>query len=316
MEATDTFVSEVGARRVVPCPVCSGIETELYIEGDDNEMSVESVGSSRTLLSHGRVLRCRSCGLAYRSFRPNSNQLSRLYRVADDSTYRSGDAKPATDCRTTQTDHREACTGYWFGPGRRLCLGRVLAPDARIRMECVRCRAIGSTVQRATKVLGADASIQQCVLQEASLEGDFDLVTMWDVADHVPRPVEFLSLAASLLRPGGVVVLNVPRIDSAAARFMGQRWPVLLAEHLNYFTVPSLRICGGEAFLSLVHTGQRPAAFSLDYILFRASQHEHSVVSFEKAGSGHRNFSMVNSNLDWGSLCSVPKGSIVRERST
>ena len=58
VEATDTFVSEVDARRAVPCPVCSGIETELYIDGDDNEISVESVGSSRTLLSHGRVLRC------------------------------------------------------------------------------------------------------------------------------------------------------------------------------------------------------------------------------------------------------------------
>jgi SAM-dependent methyltransferase len=273
VEATDTFVSEVDARRVVPCPVCSGIETELYIDGDDNEISAESVGSSRTLLSHGRVLRCRSCGLAYRSFRPNSDQLSSLYRVADDSTY---EAEMPNRLRTAER-HKRIIEKHVQGAGSILDVGCASGAFLRLMRESgwsvCGVEPSEAQFQRATKVLGAGVIIQQCVLQEASLEGGFDLVTMWDVLEHVTHPVEFLSLAASLLRPGGFVVLNVPRIDSTAARLMGRRWPVLLAEHLNYFTVPSLRICGGEAGLSLVHTGQRPAAFSLDYILFRASQH-------------------------------------------
>jgi hypothetical protein len=69
-----------------PCPVCNSEESALYLDGDD-EINVASVGSSRTLLSHGRILRCASCGLGYRSFRPRNEQLGRVYRAADDSGY-------------------------------------------------------------------------------------------------------------------------------------------------------------------------------------------------------------------------------------
>jgi hypothetical protein len=70
-----------------PCSVCSSQETALYLDGDEEEISPASVGSSRVLVSHGRLLRCNSCGLVYRLFRPQAEQLSRLYRIADDSTY-------------------------------------------------------------------------------------------------------------------------------------------------------------------------------------------------------------------------------------
>jgi hypothetical protein len=54
---------------------------------------------------------------------------------------------------------------------------------------------------------------------------------------------------------------------------MGQSWPLLLAEHLNYFTVKSLRVCAADAGLSLIAWGTRPVSFSFDYVLFRLSQH-------------------------------------------
>jgi SAM-dependent methyltransferase len=272
-ETTNELIPEVSSRTVVPCPACNGLEAELYIDGDDSEISVESVGSSRTLLSHGRVVRCSLCGLAYRSFRPNDDQLSRLYRVADDSTY---EAEMSNRLKTAKR-HQRIIEKHVRGIGSILDVGCASGAFLHLMRESG-WRVTGvepsqSQFRRATKVLGDQASIQQCVLQEASLPGSFDLVTMWDVLEHVTHPREFLSLATALLRPGGCLVLNVPRIDSPAARLMGPRWPVLLAEHLNYFTVPSLRICGEAAGLRLAHTGQRPAAFSVDYVLFRAGQH-------------------------------------------
>jgi SAM-dependent methyltransferase len=273
VEPTDTLLPEESPRTVVPCPVCNGFEAKLYIDGDDNEISVESVGSSRTLLSHGRVIRCSFCGLAYRSFRPNNDQLSRLYRVADDSTY---EAEMPNRLRTARR-HQRIIEKHVRGTGSVLDVGCASGAFLRQMRESgwgvTGVEPSEAQFRRATKVLGDNANIQQCVLQEASLQGDFDLVTMWDVLEHVTHPREFLSLAATLLRPGGSLVLNVPRIDSPAARLLGRRWPVLLAEHLNYFTVPSLRLCGEAAGLRLAHTGQRAAAFSLDYVLFRAGQH-------------------------------------------
>jgi predicted TPR repeat methyltransferase len=131
-----------------------------------------------------------------------------------------------------------------------------------------------SQFARASKLLGESHTIQQCMLQDASLTKNYDLVTLWDVLEHVTEPAAFLQLAASHLKTGGHLALNVPRVDSPNARVLGSRWPLLLAEHLNYFTIQSLRACGQTAGLRLIDTGQRPSAFSLGYILFRAAQHK------------------------------------------
>lgn len=273
MEDIDKLPKAETPPAIVPCPVCKGFETELYLDGDDSEIDPRSVGSSRTLLSHGRLLRCTSCGVAYRSFRPAPGQLSSLYRAADDATY---EAEMPNRLRTARR-HQRIIEKHVPVRGSVLDVGCASGAFLSL-MRGSGWRVTGvepslAQSRRAAETLGSSANIQQCVLQEASLQGGFDLVTMWDVLEHVTNPTDFLGLASAQLRPGGYLVLNVPRIDSVAARLLGGRWPVLLAEHLCYFTVPGLRICGGQSSLRLVHKGQRPAAFSVDYIFFRASQH-------------------------------------------
>ena len=256
-----------------PCPICADARFELYLDGDDLGISAESVGSSRTLLSHGRILRCSACGLGYRSFRPTDNQLAALYRAADDRMY---EAEMPNRWRTARR-HLQLVERHVPIKGHVLDIGcasgaflRVMG-DAGWAIEGIEPAA--SQYRRARAMLGESAAIQECVLQQAHLPDTYDLITLWDVLEHVVEPVSFLALAASHLREGGYLMLNVPRIDSIPARILGSRWPLLLAEHLNYFTIPSLRTCGRAAGIELIHTGQRPAAFSLGYVSFRAAQH-------------------------------------------
>ncbi len=42
----------------------------------------------------------------------------------------------------------------------------------------------------------------------------FDLVTLWDTLEHVNFPVETISAAARLLKPGGLLFLDTPSRDS------------------------------------------------------------------------------------------------------
>ena len=256
-----------------PCPACGSEDAALYLDGDDNEIQLDSVGSSRTLLSHGRILRCGSCGLAYRSFRPNNEQLGSLYRAADDSRY---EAEMPNRWRTARRHkqiieryvaHKESLLDIGCASGAFLSVMR----DAGWSGDGI--EPSESQFLRASKLLGGSANLQQCMLQDATLSRDYDLVTLWDVLEHVTEPGPFLQLATSHLKDGGYVTLNVPRVDSLVARLLGSRWPLLLAEHLNYFTIPSLRVCGESAGLDLIHTGQRPSAFSLGYIFYRAGQH-------------------------------------------
>ena len=253
------------------CLICGSGNQRLYLDGEDS-LASQSVGSSRSKLSHGRILKCRDCGFCFRSFRPPPDQLAELYRAADDRVY---EAEAANRLKTAMR-HRDVISRYCQA-GKVLDVGSASGAFLKV-MADAGWTAFGvepstSQVERARRILGNDAMLQQCDLEAAVLPSDFDVITLWDVLEHVPDPVGFLSYCSSLLRPGGYILLNTPQIDSAIAKTLGSRWPLLLAEHLNYFTVESLRICGEKSSLSLLHTGQRPASFSLGYILFRLSQH-------------------------------------------
>jgi SAM-dependent methyltransferase len=57
----------------------------------------------------------------------------------------------------------------------------------------------------------------------------FDLVTMWHFLEHDYDPVRSLRTAHRVLEPGGHLVIEVPRLDSATFRMFGRRWPGLQA---------------------------------------------------------------------------------------
>ena len=51
-----------------------------------------------------------------------------------------------------------------------------------------------------------------------------DVIAFWHVLEHVHDPVGFLTDVASLLRPGGIVLLEVPNFASSDAARLGVRW--------------------------------------------------------------------------------------------
>jgi SAM-dependent methyltransferase len=57
----------------------------------------------------------------------------------------------------------------------------------------------------------------------------FDVVTMWHFLEHDYDPLHSLRTARELLRPGGRLIIEVPRLDSRTFRWFGDRWPGLQA---------------------------------------------------------------------------------------
>lgn len=86
-----------------------------------------------------------------------------------------------------------------------------------------------------TIVAGSDA---EC----AGFEGSFDMVTMWDVLEHLEDPRGVLRQVARWLRPGGVIALNTVDSASLGARLAREHWRHLAPpHHLQYFTRNSLQ---------------------------------------------------------------------------
>jgi len=78
--------------------------------------------------------------------------------------------------------------------------------------------------------LGESAAFERVLLIREPLEsalptlGRFDVVTLWQVLEHLPRPNEILGQLARLLTPGGVLIVSVPNFHSWQSRLFRGHW--------------------------------------------------------------------------------------------
>lgn len=97
----------------------------------------------------------------------------------------------------------------------------------------------------------------------------FDVITLFDVIEHLPVPIETINFLTKKLKPGGMLVLTTPRFDSFVRKIMGVGWHFMFPAHLLYFSKDSisaiLQKSGYEKIYFKLHTFH----FSLRYILKR-----------------------------------------------
>jgi SAM-dependent methyltransferase len=74
------------------------------------------------------------------------------------------------------------------------------------------------------------------------LDGQFDVVTLWDVLEHVPDPRAMLMEINRILSPSGVIVIQSPNMDSLMAAKGRDYWNWwLVPDHIYHFTPSTLR---------------------------------------------------------------------------
>lgn len=121
-------------------------------------------------------------------------------------------------------------------------------------------------VGNANKRLGSERAFVGTMADVPASRGPFDVVCAFDVIEHVRKPMEFLTQAASLLRPGGIIYLVTPALDSWSAKLMGQRWMEYKLEHLSYFSRKSIKVAFEKSGFTDVEVTSNPKILSFDYV--------------------------------------------------
>jgi 2-polyprenyl-3-methyl-5-hydroxy-6-metoxy-1,4-benzoquinol methylase len=105
----------------------------------------------------------------------------------------------------------------------------------------------------------------------------FDVITCFDVLEHLYEPRRVMAKITEWLKPGGIFYVFVPNIDSAEARVFRSHWCGLeLPRHLFHYSPASLRYLAksvGLEEVSLVTSRNPAVGNSLRYFfddLFRA----------------------------------------------
>ncbi len=84
--------------------------------------------------------------------------------------------------------------------------------------------------------------VDAVALEDARFE-DLGAITLWHVLEHVEDPAAALERLRGWLRPGGVLLVGVPDLDSLQARIGGPRWYHLdLPRHRTHFTARGLQL--------------------------------------------------------------------------
>ncbi len=168
------------------------------------------------------------------------------------STYRSGDALFDVG----------AATGYFLA----------LAKNRGFNVSGI---DISSTAAEKAKKKGI--TVEVGTLETVShTPSSYDVVTMFDVLEHVPHPNTLIQQTAYLLPAGGILMGSTPDSGSLYARLLGKHWHMLFPpEHLVLLNDYSIRLLLLQNGFETIWTGRITKRFSLPYILQTAARWLH-----------------------------------------
>ncbi|MCP5051475.1 MAG: class I SAM-dependent methyltransferase [bacterium] len=223
----------------VACPLCGADDYRLKFPATapkDVEKTAEFFCcTSHHLSSHGDIVQCKRCKMVYNNPQPDPDALVDIYKEVEDPLYlEESDARVHTFRRSLKQLHKFAQP-----PGKLLDVGcytgifMQVASDAGWETEGVELGAWAAKIAAESGI----GTVYNVPLSEVPLpDGYFDVITIWDVIEHLTDPGQLLRDAYRLLKPGGVLAVSTHMVDSMAVKLMGTRYPFFMDMHVVHFS--------------------------------------------------------------------------------
>lgn len=95
----------------------------------------------------------------------------------------------------------------------------------------------------------------------------YDVIFLFDVIEHLRRPVETMEKVASVLKPGGKVFLTAPLAGSRLHLLTGRLWPQYKLEHIFYYSRDSFYRMGERLGLEVLEVSPLSKKLPVSYLL-------------------------------------------------
>jgi SAM-dependent methyltransferase len=254
------------------CNLCGANDTELVYVEIDRLMKLPGTF---------RLVRCRQCGLLYLNPRPTTEEIAHYYPEEYGPYIVMPDDEPSW---INRLDHSY---GYWKrarllssvhrDSGRVLDVGCATGNFLNMMShfgawERYGCDISAAGIQYACERYGINATVGELVDVHYE-DGFFDVVTMWDVLEHVHDPTATLAEVHRILKPGGLFLVRVPNVATWDAKLFGRFWVGYDApRHLYIYSPPTLsRFLDNAGFrirrMRSDTLGYAPFALSVQFLL-------------------------------------------------
>ena len=202
-----------------PCNFCGSQQAEHLLELSDLRLN---------LPGKWELVRCENCGLLYLHPQPDWAELSRHYpkdyhaylhkeSTLTGSLRRFGMRNRVRSILAKTTIQKGSLLDVGCATGDFIASFKVASGWDVTGLEIV------PEAAAAARAKGLQIIEKNLEAAELSAES-FDVVTMWDVLEHMPDPAQALRVCLSLLKPGGLLVLKCPDPAGREASIFRESW--------------------------------------------------------------------------------------------
>jgi SAM-dependent methyltransferase len=209
--------------------------------------------SMKYIVNGFHIFQCRGCSLLFVGEKLSREELKTYYEKESTATedYTYIDSKNIENLKFSYVKLADLIS-------KRIPTGKILDVgcsggyflDCMQGWECYGIELVSSYAQKAKAKYGNNIYIGTLEDYECTPEY-FDVITLQNVLDHMPDPLQALNKCNVLLRPNGLIVVKVHDFLCLFGKLMGPKFYALIPpEHLVYFNkknlTRALMLCGFE----------------------------------------------------------------------
>lgn len=209
------------------CPICASDVTETYLP-------------FQTI----QVVLCKNCGFTYSDYVMSEESLRRYYEetFGGDCHFKGQKINALINTIACEKliDFSAIQNCLDIGSGYGFFLESL---QSKHNVEGTGLELSFEEVQYANEKLGVNSKCG--LLSEADLATEsFDLVTSFEVLEHVEKPIEFLKELSQFAKPGGLIVVMTDNFKSTAAELLGAEFPKWIPHiHISHFSPLTFDLC-------------------------------------------------------------------------
>ncbi|MDY7019276.1 MAG: class I SAM-dependent methyltransferase [Chloroflexota bacterium] len=223
------------------CPSCGEKDCVVLFESNMKESDFNEEITTVYMLpgdKYGRHVKCRNCGLVYVNPIEGNGRINEDYsqRKNNDADIIRGSRLKAAKSQMQLVEKYSRGTSLLdIGCGE----GFFLFNAYRMGYTVKGIELSEEAAEYARREFNID--IETKPFEEAEFrENCFDVVTLWQVLEHVPHPLVILEEVHRILKPGGLVVVSTPDFGGVLAKILRRRWWNIRRLHINQFATGTL----------------------------------------------------------------------------
>jgi len=221
----------------ISCPLCNSNDYEIMFKStlqkmdySDKVLQLHLKNSLDDFTKHGRIVRCKMCMLVYVNPQENQKQILKAYGNVVDEEY----LKTERFRKLLFKKHLNQLLKYRQS-GRLLDIGCFcgffleLAQKKRFKTYGIEPSlwASNEAKRRGVRIIGK--SLNEIKKQK------FDVITLFDVIEHLGNPKKELSKIHKALVRDGIMVIGTPNVESLTVKLLGSHHPFFIRMHVVLF---------------------------------------------------------------------------------